>query len=140
MSSINMVILSGYLGKDAGINVTSGGRAKIYFSLATTKRFKSKKTDQYEDRTTWHDVVMWGELAAKLHRDLARGTQVTVQGELDKRSYDKDGEKRYVTEVKADTIVFLSKRRSEEKTAKEEDMGLGAFDGAGRPDDDEPPF
>jgi len=135
MSSINLVILSGHLGQDAKINVTAGGQTKVWFSLATTIRFKSKKTEQWEDRTTWHDVIMWGETAAKLHRELTKGTLLTVEGELDKRSYDKEGEKRYVVEVKAKTIVLHSKERAERKAAKEEAAGEGEM-----PPDDELPF
>ena len=135
MSSINLVILSGHLGQDAKINVTAGGQTKVWFSLATTIRFKSKKTDQWEDRTTWHDVIMWGDMAAKLHRELTKGTLLTVEGELDKRSYDKEGEKRYVVEVRAKTIVLHSKARAESRAAKSE-----AEIDAQSPDDGEIPF
>lgn len=133
--SINLVILSGNLGKDADLRMTNGGTAKLTFSMATKERYKGKNGEQQE-KTNWHNVVVWGQRAEKIHRLLVKGLLVTVQGKLETRSYeDKDGTKRYVTEVKADEITFTSAQRAERDTPPaDEGPGYGgAFD-------DEPPF
>ena len=102
--STNLVMLIGRLGKDAETKFTTSGAAVTNFSVATERRFK--KGDDWVSETDWHNVVLWR--AEKLAEYLKKGTLVSVQGRLQTRSYEKDGEKRYLTEVIADQVGLLS--------------------------------
>jgi single-strand DNA-binding protein len=106
--SVNKVILIGNLGKDAETKFTPSGVAKTTFSVATSRRFK--QGEEWQEATTWTNVVVWRN--EKLGEYLTKGKLVYVEGRLETRSYDKDGEKRYVTEVVADDVILLGGRES----------------------------
>jgi single-strand DNA-binding protein len=105
--SVNKVILVGNLGKDADTKFTPSGTAKSTFSVATGRRWKDKESGEWKEETDWHNVVLWRQ--EKTAQYLLRGTQVYIEGRLTTRSYDKNGEKRYITEVVADDVILLSK-------------------------------
>ncbi len=110
MGSVNKVILVGNLGKDAELRYTAGGSPVATVRLATTDRFKDKD-GQWQDQTEWHSVVIWGKTAESLAEYLRKGKQIYVEGRLQTRSWDdREGKKRYTTEVKADKIVLLGGR------------------------------
>ncbi len=110
MGSVNKVILLGNLGKDAELRYTPGGAAVATIRLATADRYKDKE-GQWQDQTEWHSVVIWGKTAESLTEYLRKGKQIYVEGRLQTRSWDdKDGKKRYATEVRADRIVLLGGR------------------------------
>ena len=110
MGSINKVILIGNLGADHEIRYTSGGQAVANLRIATTERFRDKD-NQPQEKTEWHRVVVWGKQAESCKQYLSRGRQVYVEGALETREWtDKEGVKRYSTEVKARQIVFLGSR------------------------------
>ncbi len=107
MASVNKVILIGNLGKDAELRYTPGGAAVSTFSLATTEVWNDKN-QQRQEKTEWHRVVLWGKTAESLQEYLTKGKQIYVEGRLQTRSWDdKDGNKRYTTEIKADRITLL---------------------------------
>jgi single-strand DNA-binding protein len=107
--SINKVILVGHLGKDAETRFTTGGQSVTNFSVATSRRWKDQATNEWKEETDWHNVVLWR--AENLANYLTKGKQVYVEGRLRTRSYDdKDGNKRYVTEVMADDVLLLGGR------------------------------
>jgi single-strand DNA-binding protein len=107
--SINKVILVGHLGKDAETRFTTGGQSVTNFSVATSRRWKDQQTGDWKEETDWHNVVLWR--AENLANYLTKGKQVYVEGRLRTRSYDdKDGNKRYVTEVMADDVLLLGGR------------------------------
>src|SRR3982751_6469179 len=107
--SVNKVILVGNLGKDADTKFTPSGVAKTTFSVATSRRWKDQQTGDWKEETDWHNVVLWR--AENLANYLTKGKQVYVEGRLRTRSYDdKDGNKRYVTEVMADDVLLLGGR------------------------------
>ena len=111
MASVNKVILIGNLGKDPEIKYVSEGLPKATFSLATTEYYKDKNTGERVEKTEWHNIVAWRQLAEVAEKFLKKGKQVYVEGKLTSRSYDdKDGVKRYFTEIVADTITMLGKR------------------------------
>jgi single-strand DNA-binding protein len=109
--SVNKVILVGRLGKDAETKFTTSGVAKTTFSIATSRRFK--QGEEWQEQTTWTNVVLWRNENVGAY--LTKGKQVYVEGRLETRSYDKDGEKRYVTEVVADDVILLGGREDGEE-------------------------
>ncbi len=107
--SVNKVILLGHLGKDADTRFTTAGSAVTNFTLATNRRFKDTQTGEWKEETDWHNIVLWK--SENISSYLTKGKQVYVEGKLRTRTYDdKDGNKRYVTEVVADDVILLSGR------------------------------
>jgi single-strand DNA-binding protein len=106
MGSYNRVILIGNLGRDAELRYTPGGSAVATFSVATTETWKDK-SGQKQEKTEWSRVVLWGKAAEAISEYLTKGKQVAVEGKLQTRQYDKDGQKHYATEIKADRVVLL---------------------------------
>lgn len=110
MGSVNKVILVGNLGRDAEIRYTSGGTAVATLSLATTDIW-TDKGGQRQEKTEWHRVVLWGKTAETLQEYLLKGRQIYVEGRLQTRQWDdRDGNKRYTTETRADRVVLLGGR------------------------------
>jgi single-strand DNA-binding protein len=108
MGSVNKAILVGNLGRDAEVTTTANGFPIARFSLATTHRRKDNKSGQWEDRTEWHRIVLLGSQAESLRDYLRKGKQIYVEGRIETRSWDdKDGQKRYMTEIIADRIQLL---------------------------------
>jgi single-strand DNA-binding protein len=107
--SVNKVILIGHLGRDAETRFTPQGVAVTSFSVATSRRWKDQQSGDWKEDTNWSDVVLWR--AENLANYLTKGKQVYVEGRLQTRSYDdKDGNKRYRTEVIAEDVVLLGGR------------------------------
>jgi single-strand DNA-binding protein len=108
MGSVNKVILVGNLGRDAELRYTPGGSPVATLNLATTEVWNDK-AGQRQERTEWHRVVLWGKTAESLNEYLTKGKQIYVEGRLQTRQWDdKDGNKRYTTEIRGDRIVLLS--------------------------------
>jgi single-strand DNA-binding protein len=107
---LNKVMLIGRLGADPEIRYTQDGTPVASLSLATSRSVK--KGDQWEDETDWHKVIAWRKLAEICERYLNKGSQIYVEGQIRTRSWeDKDGNKRYVTEVHAQDIQMLDSRK-----------------------------
>ncbi len=107
MGSVNKVILVGNLGRDAELRYTPGGAAVSTLNLATTEVWNDKQ-GQKQEKTEWHRIVLWGKQAESLQEYLVKGKQIYVEGRLQTRQWDdKEGNKRYTTEIKADRITLL---------------------------------
>ena len=107
MGSVNKVILVGNLGRDAELRYTPGGAAVATLNMATTEVWNDKQ-GQRQEKTEWHRVVLWGKSAESLAEYLTKGKQIYVEGRLQTRQWDdKDGNKRYTTEIRGDRIVLL---------------------------------
>src|SRR5581483_3549019 len=106
MGSVNKVILIGNLGADPELKYTPSSRALCNLRIATTDVFKDK-SGQRQERTEWHRVTVWGDQAENCSKYLSKGRSVYIEGRLQTRSYDKDGQKHYATDVVADRVVFL---------------------------------
>jgi single-strand DNA-binding protein len=107
--SINKAILLGHLGKDAETKFTPSGTARTSFTLATSRRWKDQQTGDWKEETDWHNVVLWR--SENLANYLLKGKQVYVEGRISNRSYeDKDGNKKYFTEIVADDVILLGGR------------------------------
>ncbi len=112
MAGINKVILVGNLGKDPEVRAISTDRKVANFSLATTESYKNKSGERV-DQTEWHNVVFYGPIADVIERYLRKGSQIYVEGKIRTRSYDdKDGVKKYITEIIGDTMTMLGSRGS----------------------------
>jgi single-strand DNA-binding protein len=107
MGSVNKVILVGNLGRDAELRYTPGGAAVATINMATTDVWNDK-AGQKQEKTEWHRVVLWGKSAESLTEYLTKGKQIYVEGRLQTRQWDdKDGNKRYTTEIRGDKVVLL---------------------------------
>jgi single-strand DNA-binding protein len=106
MGSINKVILIGNLGADPELKYTPSSRALCNLRVATTEVFKDK-TGQRQEKTEWHRVTVWGDQAENCSKYLSKGRSVYIEGKLQTRTYDKEGQKHYATDVVADRVVFL---------------------------------
>jgi single-strand DNA-binding protein len=111
MRGVNKVILVGNLGRDPEVRYTRNGTAVATLNIATTETW-TDQNGQRQDRTEWHRVVAWSKLAEIVKEYLSKGQQVYIEGKLQTRSWDdRDGNKRYTTEIKADQMVMLGGRR-----------------------------
>jgi single-strand DNA-binding protein len=107
--SVNKVILLGHLGKDAETKFTPSGVARSTFTIATNRRWKDQQSGEWKEETDWHNVVLWR--SENLANYLLKGKQVYIEGRLQSRSYDdKEGQKKYITEVVCDDLVLLGGR------------------------------
>jgi single-strand DNA-binding protein len=107
MASVNKVILVGNLGADPELRYTSSGTPVASFSLATRERWTNKSGEK-EEKTEWHKIVAWARLGEICGEYLHKGKQVYIEGRLQTRSWeDRDGNKRYTTEIVAQTMQML---------------------------------
>lgn len=106
MGSVNKVILVGNLGADPELRYTPTSQPVCSLRVATTEKFKSKtKGDQ--EKTEWHRVSVWGKQGEACAQHLSKGRQVYIEGRLETRQWEKDGQKHYSTEINATSVVFL---------------------------------
>ena len=104
---VNKAIIIGNLGRDPEVRFTPSGRAVAKFSVATTEKWTDQQ-GQKQEKTEWHNIVVWGKQAETCGQYLAKGRQVFVEGRITNRSYDdKDGNKKYITEIIARDVRFL---------------------------------
>ncbi|TXK37255.1 single-stranded DNA-binding protein [Pontibacter qinzhouensis] len=107
MASVNKVILIGNLGKDPEVRHLEGGVAVARFPIATSESFKDK-TGAKQERTEWHNIVLWRGLAEVAEKYLRKGQSVFIEGRIRSNNYqDKDGIQRYSTEIVADNMTML---------------------------------
>ncbi|MBI1997717.1 MAG: single-stranded DNA-binding protein [Deltaproteobacteria bacterium] len=140
--SVNKVILVGNLGKDPEVRFTNSGSAVARFPIATSEVWNDRDGNRQE-RTEWHNIIVWGKQGEHCGQYLAKGRQVYVEGSIRNRSYDdKNGNKRYVTEIVAQRVQFLGggggtrlAQQTESAPADEAQSGGGQ-----PPTDDDVPF
>ena len=112
--SVNKVILLGNVGKDPEVKYFDNDRAVANFSLATTERgFKAANGTEIPDRTEWHNISCWGGLAKIVEQYVKKGDPIYIEGKIRTRSYDdKNGVKRYTTEINVDNLELLGRKSS----------------------------
>ena len=134
--SVNKIVLVGHLGADPESRFTPSGVAVSTFNMATNESWKNKE-GEYEDRTEWHRIVLYGKAAETASEYMKKGQLAYVEGRIRTRSWeDKDGMTRYTTEVLGDRFTMLGRKSENKSTAAPAEAGAGGGGG----DDDELPF
>lgn len=138
MASVNKVILVGNLGADPELRYTSNGAPVATFRIATNETWINRD-GQKEEKVEWHRIVAWGKLAEICGEYLHKGSQVYIEGRIRSRSWeDRDGNKRYITEIWATNMQMLGAPRRDMETAPETPSPDSA--GPDIPEDDDIPF
>lgn len=109
--SVNKVILVGRIGRDIELKYTPSGTAVCNLSLATDESY-TDKNGQKVDKTEWHKVTLWGKTAENVAKYKGKGDEIYVEGKLETREWEKEGQRHYTTEVKADNVTFVGGNRS----------------------------
>jgi len=108
----NKVQLIGNLGSNPEIRTTESGKKWARFSVATNESYRTAKGEKVTE-TQWHNLVAWGKVADIAERYLSKGSEVAIEGKLINRNYtDKEGNKRYVTEVQVNEVLMLGEKKS----------------------------
>jgi single-strand DNA-binding protein len=129
MAGVNKVIIVGRLGANPEVRKVSSGQSVAHFNVATSENWTDQKGEKQE-RTEWHRIVVWGKLADVCGQHLSKGRQVYVEGRLTTRQWeDKQGQKRYTTEIVANTVQFLgsASERSSSNYAQESESSGADF-------------
>jgi single-strand DNA-binding protein len=124
---LNKVMLLGNLGADPELKMTAGGQAVLKLRLATTETYLDKNQTRQE-RTEWHQVTLWGKRGEALSKFLTKGERIFVEGSLRTSSYEKNGEKRYSTEINATNIILAGRGKGQ---GAGDDMGGRGGGGGG---------
>jgi single-strand DNA-binding protein len=115
---VNKAILVGNLGKDPELSYTQSGIARCKFPLATTETYSGQNSDERQERTEWHNIVVWRKTAETSAKYLKKGRQVYIEGRISTRSWDDNsGNKRYITEIHADKVLFIGSSGRQETSA-----------------------
>jgi len=123
MAGVNKVILIGNLGKDPEVRHLEGGATVANFPMATTETYKDKNGNRQE-QTEWHNIVVWRGLADVAEKYLKKGMTIYVEGKLRTRSWDdKEGNKRYTTEIVGDSFTILSKKENTASNSSQQSSG-----------------
>ena len=111
---LNKVHLIGNLGNDPELKEFESGQKVATFSLATIEKWKNKQSGEVETKTTWHNIVVWGKVAETVHKYLKKGNKIYIDGKIENSSYeDKDGIKKYKSEIILNSFSFLEKQTTE---------------------------
>ena len=111
MAGLNKVMLIGNLGRDPEIRYSQQGLAVVNFSIATSETWTDKNTGNKQERTEWHNIVVFGKQAEICEKYLSKGSKVYIEGKLQTSTYDKDGQTHYTTKIVADSFQFLSPKQ-----------------------------
>ena len=115
--NVNKVMLIGRLGQEPEAKYTPNGTAVSNFSIATSEKWKDKASGEWNEKTEWHRIVSWNKQAEFCNQYLKKGSLVYIEGKLVTRSWDdKEGQKRYMTEVVANTVQLLDKKENNTDT------------------------
>ena len=114
MGSVNRVQIIGNLGRDPEVRYINDTPV-ANFSVATTEKWKDKQTGEWQEKTEWHRIVAWRYLAERVEKFLRKGKQVYVEGKLETRKWEKDGEDKYTTEIIARDIQLLGRKDEDEQ-------------------------
>ena len=127
---INKVILIGNVGADPEVRALEGGVKVARLRIATTERIYNRQTQETKEHTEWHNVTLWRNLADVADRFIRKGSQVSIEGSLRTRDWtDKDGNKRYATEIVANDLKMLGRRGDAPASGADNSYG-GSYGGA----------
>ncbi|MBT8195257.1 MAG: single-stranded DNA-binding protein [Bacteroidia bacterium] len=140
MAGVNKVILVGNLGKDPETRHLESGAVVTKFPLATSESYKTKDGNRVE-QTEWHNVVLWRGLAEVADKYLKKGNSVYIEGKIRTRSWDdKDGNKKYFTEIVGDNLTMLGKKSDNSNAGNEQGNQPAAASNTGATPTDDLPF
>lgn len=129
MAGMNRVTLIGYLGADPKVQQVKENRSMCLFSLATSERYKDKKGDMVE-RTTWHNITIFGKLADICGSSLKKGSHIFLEGRLENRTWeDEEKKKQYATQIVATDVVFLDRKSTASGSSPSTSMVVESPDG-----------
>lgn len=126
MKGVNKVILIGTLGRDPEVKYMPNGQAVANMSLATSESWKDKTTGETQERTEWHRVILFRRLAEIAGEYLKKGSKVYIEGKLQTRKWDKDGQTHYTTEIIGNEMQFLDSVSNSQKSDTQQ--GLSSAD------------
>ena len=138
MAGVNKAIIVGNLGRDPQLDYTQSGTARCRFSVATTEQYNDRD-GQRQEKTEWHNIVLWGRLGEIAGEYLKKGRQVYIEGRISSRQYeDKDGQNRWITEIVGREMQMIGGRgggggQDGAPPPDEPDMGGGGGGGGDRP-------
>ena len=121
MASVNKVILVGHLGRDPEIRSMQSGDKVANFSIATSETWKDKASGEKKERTTWHNIVVWNQNIVKVVESyVKKGDKIYIEGSIETREYEKDGVKKYATEVvlrpfRGEIVLLGGKKHSDDQ-------------------------
>jgi single-strand DNA-binding protein len=130
MPSLNKAMIMGHLGKDPEVRHTNNGKTVTSFSVATSERWKDKTTNEYQDKTEWHNITVFGQPAEYVGKYAKKGSLVYVEGQIETQKYQKDGQDRYITKIIARDVKLMDKKEG----------GSNGNNNAPAPDDSDTPF
>jgi len=131
MAGVNKAIIVGYLGRDPEIRYSQQGTAVVNLNVATTEIWYDKSSGEKKDMTQWHRIVIFGKQGENCEKYLAKGSQVYIEGRIQTRDYEKDGQKHYVTDIVANTVQFLGSGGRQNSGAPDSSGGQGYAGNAG---------
>lgn len=143
MRGLNKVTLIGNLGKKPEVSrVGQESNKRASFSMATTESYTDKNGNRI-DSTEWHNIVVWGNLAEIAEKYLDKGSPIYLEGKLRTRSYEENGVKKYITEIRGESFIMLGSKKSDENVSQgtgysQEDNSNSFNEASSRPEDDLP--
>lgn len=124
MAGLNKVMLIGRLGRDPEIRYSQQGLAVVNFSIATSEQWTDKNTGDRQERTEWHNIVVFGKQAETCERYLSKGSQIYIEGRLQTSNYEKEGQTHYMTKIVVSNFQFLGGKQDSQG-------GGGEYQGGG---------
>jgi single-strand DNA-binding protein len=113
--SLNKCMIIGNLGRDPEMRYTPSGQAVTQFTVATNRRWRDQQSNEWQEETEWFRVVVWGQQAERVAERLRKGNKVYIEGRIQTRQWeDQSGQKRYTTELIANTVTSLERRERED--------------------------
>lgn len=125
MAGLNKVMLIGRLGRDPEIRYSQQGLAVVNFSMATSEQWTDRNTGERQEKTEWHRIVVFGKQAEICEKYLSKGSQIYVEGRIQTRNYEKDGQTHYMREIIAANFQFLDRKQDNQGEESFQDDGVG---------------
>ena len=107
--SVNQIIIMGHLGGDPELSYTDAGTAKCTFSVATSRQWKDKDSGEKQEETTWHNCLAWGKRGEIIKQYFEKGSMIHIMGEQQHRTYEKDGEKKFWSQINVQNFSFCGR-------------------------------
>ena len=127
MAGLNKVMLIGRLGRDPEIRYSQQGLAVVYSSIATSQQLTDKNTGDRQEKTEWHNIVVFGKQAETCEKYLSKGSQIYVEGRLQTSNYEKEGQTHYMTKIVVSNFQFLGGKQDSQGGGGQYQSGGGGY-------------